>query len=217
MITSPDRLAWHVEFLREAGHRFTGAAELADTWTGNQPPGGLAVLTFDDGWLDALTVAAPLLADRGVPGTFFLAPGLFGNREPRLGEAGQIVSGGQARELHAMGMELGCHSMYHPDLRTLGDRDLAEELARSRFEIEALSGERCRSFAYPSGWHDERVQAAVRAEGFDIAFAFGPQPWSRWAVPRLGGPPTAALESFPLYLRKGHDSCQSLGDRQPQA
>jgi peptidoglycan/xylan/chitin deacetylase (PgdA/CDA1 family) len=44
---------------------------------GEAPPGG-AVLTFDDGYREHLDVVAPLLAERGVPATFYVATGLHG-------------------------------------------------------------------------------------------------------------------------------------------
>jgi peptidoglycan/xylan/chitin deacetylase (PgdA/CDA1 family) len=42
------------------------------------PPRG-SVLTFDDGYREHLDVVAPLLAERGVPATFYVATGLHGD------------------------------------------------------------------------------------------------------------------------------------------
>lgn len=53
----------------------TGARALA---RGEEPPGG-AVLTFDDGYREHLDVVAPLLTERGVPATFYVATGLDGD------------------------------------------------------------------------------------------------------------------------------------------
>jgi peptidoglycan/xylan/chitin deacetylase (PgdA/CDA1 family) len=39
-------------------------------------------LTFDDGYLDNVTVAAPMLADAGLPATFFLVPGFLDGSAP---------------------------------------------------------------------------------------------------------------------------------------
>ena len=44
---------------------------------GDDPPAG-AVLTFDDGYREHLDVVAPLLAERGVSATFYVATGLHG-------------------------------------------------------------------------------------------------------------------------------------------
>jgi peptidoglycan/xylan/chitin deacetylase (PgdA/CDA1 family) len=45
---------------------------------GEDPPGG-SVLTFDDGYREHLDVVVPLLAERGVSATFYVAAGLHGD------------------------------------------------------------------------------------------------------------------------------------------
>jgi peptidoglycan/xylan/chitin deacetylase (PgdA/CDA1 family) len=180
VIISPEALQRTVRALQANGYRFRTAAEL-----GGEPPGaGTAVLTFDDGWRDSLTVAAPLLNRLGVRATFFVCPGLWGNHDPRMGQAGWVLTEPEARELHEAGMELGAHSMTHPDLRTLDDRELAAELADSKSAVESITETECRTLAYPFGVHDARVRSAARRAGFGLAFAFSPGPWDVMAAPR---------------------------------
>jgi peptidoglycan/xylan/chitin deacetylase (PgdA/CDA1 family) len=81
-------------------------------------------------------------------------------------------------------MDLGAHSMTHPDLRTLGERELAAELADSKAAVEDITGRRCRAFAYPFGLHDARVRRATARSGFAVAFAYSSGPWHRLAAPR---------------------------------
>jgi peptidoglycan/xylan/chitin deacetylase (PgdA/CDA1 family) len=184
VILTPAALEHDVRELQANGYRFVTAAELG----GEAPPPGTAVLTFDDGWRDGLTVAAPLLARLRVRATFYLCPGLFGNHDARMGTAGWVLTEAQARELHAAGMDLGAHSMTHPDLRTLDDDALRAELADSKAAIEAITGSGCRTLAYPFGVHDARVRQAAGEAGFALAFAYRPGPWSALAAPRLPGP-----------------------------
>jgi len=184
VILSPARLEHDVRVLQANGYRFVTAAELG----GEAPPPGTAVLTFDDGWRDGLTVAAPLLTRLGVRATFYLCPGLFGNHDPRMGTAGWVLTETQAHELHAAGMELGAHSMTHPDLRTLDDDALGAELADSKAAIESITGTECRTLAYPFGVHDARVRQAAGQAGFALAFAYRPGSWIALAAPRVPGP-----------------------------
>jgi peptidoglycan/xylan/chitin deacetylase (PgdA/CDA1 family) len=78
--------------------------------------------------------------------------------------------------------------MAHPDLMTLDDDALAAELSASKAAIEAITGEPCRTFAYPFGLHDARVRAATQAAGYELAFQYAPGPWAAFAAPRLPKP-----------------------------
>lgn len=193
VIDPPAALERDVRALLSAGYRIVTAGELA---TGVAPgaaaAAGLACITFDDGWRDGLTVAAPLLAALGVRATFFVCPGLFGNHDPRMGVAGHVLTLAEAHELHAAGMELAAHSLTHPDLRLLGDRELRDELEGSRDAVEAITGEPCRTFAYPFGHHDARVRRAAAAAGYRLAFQYGLGPWQPLAAPRHVWPWAAA-------------------------
>jgi peptidoglycan/xylan/chitin deacetylase (PgdA/CDA1 family) len=180
MVVAASALRAAVERLQGTGLPFVTAGELC----GKAPPRA-AVLTFDDGWADALTVTAPLLAELGVRGTFYVSPGLFGNTDDRgMSPEGRILTRDEAGALHELGMELGAHSMHHPDLTRVDDATLRAELADSKAAVEEITGEPCRTFAYPFGLHDERVRAATRAAGFELAMQFAPGRWEPYAVPR---------------------------------
>jgi peptidoglycan/xylan/chitin deacetylase (PgdA/CDA1 family) len=201
LIVSPARLQAHIRLLQERGYHFCRARDLLAAGVDSAPAPGTAVLTFDDGWLDGLTVAAPLLRRLGVAATFYVCPGMWGGQHPDVrGRAGRLLDQEQARELHQLGMELGSHTMTHPDLRRLGDAELADELARSKAEIEALTGRPCRTLAYPFGLFDERVERAAADAGYELAFAWQPRPWRALSAPRLPGPPRHGARRLALKL-----------------
>ena len=188
VIAEPAALERDVRALTERGYRWLTADELVEETGGAEPGPRTAVLTFDDGWLDGLTVATPLLTKLGVRATFFLCPGLWGGHDQRMGSAGHVLDVAQARELSAAGMDLGAHSMTHPDLRTLDDGALRTELVDSKAAVEAITGRPCRAFAYPFGLHNRRVRRAVVDAGFSLAFTFRPGRWNPLAAPRTPGP-----------------------------
>lgn len=194
VILPPGALERDVRALQAAGYRFLTAGELVAETGGARPPARTALLTFDDGWLDGLTVAAPLLARLGVPATFFVCPGLWGGHDLRMGDAGHVVTEPQARELHAAGMELGAHSLTHPDLRAIDDDALRGELVGSKEAVEAITGRPCRALAYSFGLYDGRVQRAADAAGFSLAFTFSPGRWRPLAAPRTRGPLLSAMD-----------------------
>jgi peptidoglycan/xylan/chitin deacetylase (PgdA/CDA1 family) len=198
LLVSPAHLEAHVRLLKRRGYDFVPAGRL----TGNGGPGGrTASLTFDDGWRNWLTTALPVLERLGVRGTFFVCPGLFGATHPDVpGEAGALLDEPEARALHEAGMELGSHSLSHPDLRRLSDDELVVELRDSKEAVEAITGEACRLFAYPYGLYDERVLKAVGAAGYELAFAWLPGPWRPLEAPRLPAPPRHGAGRLALKL-----------------
>jgi peptidoglycan/xylan/chitin deacetylase (PgdA/CDA1 family) len=159
------------------------------------------VLTFDDGFADALEVVVPILRRHGLRATFYLNPGRFGSQHELVsGPAGRLLDADGVRSLHAAGMELGSHGMTHTDLRTLDDAHLNEELTASRASIERVARVPCRTLAYPFGLYDRRVARAAGAAGYELAFAWVPGPWRALAAPRLPAPPRDGARRLALKL-----------------
>lgn len=197
LATAPALLESHVRFLRRAGYEITTAEGLLD----RRPARRTAVLTFDDGWRDALTTTMPLLDRVGVRATFFVCPGLWGAGHFDLGgDAGRLLSADEAGALAGAGGELGAHSLTHVDLRRLGDGDLEREVAGAKEAVEAVSGRRCRTFAYPYGLTDARVERAAERAGYELAFGWEPGPWRAMRAPRWPAPPRHGAGRLALKL-----------------
>ncbi len=210
---------------------------------GETLPAYSAAITFDDGYLDNLTDAAPLLQRYQLPATFFVTTGgltdgaafwwdrviaaladstmesvllpTLGFSAPlslspmrRLTSVEQILAGlwalpptalpgaieevitalvpgaaydtaeqvraprmtpAQVAELHAMGFDIGAHTIRHVDMRSLSTKEASRELLESRQHLEAILNQPVSAFAYPSGYHSEALQAVVRYAGFNYA------------------------------------------------
>ena len=67
------------------------------------------------------------------------------------------------------GMEIGSHTLNHPDLRNKYGAGLVDEIAGSKQTIELRLGLPVRSFAYPSGKYDGRTIATLRSSGYSGA------------------------------------------------
>jgi peptidoglycan/xylan/chitin deacetylase (PgdA/CDA1 family) len=118
-------------------------------------PNGI-VITFDDGCESDLLVAAPILREANFSATFYVTVGFLGRR-------GYMVER-QVRELSDCGFEIGCHSMTHPHLNELGDRDLDAEIAEPKKRLEQMTGRAIFNFSCPGGrWSPKVVEAARRA------------------------------------------------------
>lgn len=96
-----------------------------------------------------------------------------------------MMSSGQVRALHRAGMQIGAHTVSHPILAKLDERQAADEIGRSRDVLQALLGEKVGLFAYPNGkagtdYLPDVHPALVRELGFDAAVS------TRWAAARIG-------------------------------
>lgn len=117
-------------------------------------------LTFDDFPKNAAAVAAPLLEDAGVRGTFFASVGLA----DRDADVGRIASREDIVRLRSRGHEIGCHSFSHVSAEDVGAAVYERDL-RSNGEAlsELLPGDRIDSFAYPYGKVTPGAKAAASA------------------------------------------------------
>ncbi len=105
--------------------------------------GPMFCLSFDDGHLSWRDVVAPLLAQLGVPATFFLTSGL-------VGQPGNLTWP-DCRDLVAAGHHFGSHTVTHPRLSDTGDDAAVREILDSKKEIEDQLGVEVRDFAAPYG------------------------------------------------------------------
>jgi peptidoglycan/xylan/chitin deacetylase (PgdA/CDA1 family) len=71
LAVSPAAFRSQMEQLRES-RQVLPLRVLAAAVANGEPPDGAVALTFDDGYLDNLEAAAPILAELGLPATFFL-------------------------------------------------------------------------------------------------------------------------------------------------
>jgi peptidoglycan/xylan/chitin deacetylase (PgdA/CDA1 family) len=115
-------------------------------------------ITFDDGSETDLLCAAPILKEVGFGATFFVVTGWIG----KVG----YLSPTQLRELCDLGFEIGCHSATHPYLTDLDDRQLHEETAGAKNQLEQIIGRAVNHFSCPGGRWDVRSLNAVKAAQF---------------------------------------------------
>lgn len=120
-------------------------------------------ITFDDGNLSDLTIAAPELRRRGLTAAFFVLTG-------RLGAPGSLHAG-DVRALKDMGMYIGSHGISHRDWASLSANELNEELKGSKAALEGICGEPIRSAAIPFGRYNASVLAALRQAGYAAAYS----------------------------------------------
>lgn len=108
----------------------------------------LVVLTFDDGYRDFCIHAFPTLSRYGFNATVFLPTAYIGETSRRFNGA-DCLTWAQVRELCRAGVHFGSHTVTHPQLRTLKEEALRDEVRGSKETIEEKLGCPVKSFAYP--------------------------------------------------------------------
>lgn len=125
----------------------------------------LAVLTFDDGYLDTYTTAFPAMLERRLPFTLYLNTRYIETGEPlEFSSGANPLTWEMVSEMVDSGLATaGAHTHSHSDLRTLDKnaikRELSDcdELMRDRLGIEP------EHFAYPWGYWSATADDLVRS------------------------------------------------------
>jgi len=174
LTVSEAAFAAQLDALRNAGfHTVTFHEWLEHEDRGAPLPEKPILLTFDDGYQDALTAALPALRAHGMRATFFVVTQWIGPDEAHRsarGEPGRrYLSWPEVRALAAAGMEIGSHGATHRRLPGLTGQEALEEMATSKRELEARLVTPVEVFAYPYNASRRRLRALSREAGYRAA------------------------------------------------
>ena len=160
----PAVFARQMRWLKRHGYHAITQRQLFDSLMCGRPlPRKPILITFDDGYRDALTNASPVLARLGMPATAYVISGRVSNGAPTF------LGWRQLRRLEARGVEVGSHTVSHRALTSLSDGEALTELTRSRRTLERRLGHRVPWLAYPIGAYDARIERLARRAGYVLA------------------------------------------------
>jgi peptidoglycan/xylan/chitin deacetylase (PgdA/CDA1 family) len=158
---SRDEFRTQIRWMKDRKCNFMTLQECRDLALRNEIPPRAVCLTFDDGKKSHLELVAPVLAEEGIRGTFFIITDWLG-RPNFLGR-------GDLRKLSELGMEIGSHSLSHPFMTALSEAEMRQEASGSKRLLEELSGAPIESYSYPYGDVNDRVREIVAAAGYSVA------------------------------------------------
>jgi peptidoglycan/xylan/chitin deacetylase (PgdA/CDA1 family) len=136
-------------------------------------PANPIILTFDDGYQDNYELAFPALQDFGFKAVVYLVAdaerrtNFWDPDEP----SAPLLSNGQIREMASSGIEFGSHTVTHPRLPEISERQIRQELKDSKSAIEQIVGSEVLSLAYPYGAVNPFVRLIAAEEGYTFAAA----------------------------------------------
>jgi len=128
------------------------------------------VITFDDGYVDNLTIAAPMLKKLKLPATLFVLGNTKNPNRHELDNNKPLMNILQIKKLKKMGWEIGFHTSTHADLSKATDAELYREIVLGKIELEKRLGFALKYFAYPRGAYSKRIGEFVDKAGFQAAF-----------------------------------------------
>ena len=168
------RFAAHLDFLQRHYNIVSLSDYLAARNSGRSLGRYSVVLTFDDGFRNFLTVAAPLLVRRKIPATVFLITdkaaaengcnrgGTWGPEDDR-----QYLSWSEALMLkEAHGFEFGSHTCSHLGLLGLSAQDTERELLHSFNRLVTQLAVDKPTLSYPKGEYSSRLAADAQKLGY---------------------------------------------------
>jgi len=159
-----------------------------------QLPEKAVLITFDDGYENNYTQAYKILRELGAKGNIFIVFNTIGKantwHNPDTEPWVNMASMEMLKEMQESGViELGSHTMNHPNLEKIPLEDAAWELTESKKQLEAALGKEMCAFAYPygAGAYTPAVRELALKAGYMLDFSFKqgktPWPWNRAAGP----------------------------------
>jgi len=168
--------------LRELGYPVVSVDDVLDYYAGHSSlPAGATLISFDDGYLDVLENAVPVLAKHGYPAVLFVPVAYLQEAIPlpherllaQRGIANRTVDWSQLAELEAGGVRVESHGIAHQPLAEIELDEAVREITISKLRLEEKLGRPVRSFAYVKGSeaHFRPVHVnLVKQAGYEVAF-----------------------------------------------
>ena len=121
-------------------------------------------ITFDDGYSDALSVAAPILSNLKIPFHVFISPQKSETNDQRY------LSKPEIKEIYSVDTAtVGAHGYSHTSLTSVSSELASTELAKSKSVLEDILSSPVNSMSYPYGHTNENITQIAQQVGFTYA------------------------------------------------
>jgi peptidoglycan/xylan/chitin deacetylase (PgdA/CDA1 family) len=169
LYVAPDAFARQMRLLQMLGYQGLSMSALLPYLSGEKH-GKVVGITFDDGYLNNLTHALPVLQRHGFSSTCYAVSQRLG--QTNLWDAAQgvaqtaLMDAAQLRQWVAGGQEVGAHTRHHVNLQKCEPGICREEMVLGRAELELASGSAVAHFCYPYGQYAAQHVSMARQAGF---------------------------------------------------
>jgi peptidoglycan/xylan/chitin deacetylase (PgdA/CDA1 family) len=172
LYVSPSAFARQMSMLKLLGYQGMSMTDLQPYLRGEKT-GRVVGITFDDGYLNNLTNALPVLKKQGFTSTCYVVDGLLGQTnvwDESIGIAQTpLMTEEQLLQWQAGGQEAGAHTQDHVDLLTVSEIAAWKQIAKSKTTLQTLLAKPVSHFCYPYGKFDERHSTMAKQATYETA------------------------------------------------
>lgn len=169
LYVAPKDFSRQMAVLSGLGYRGLSMTDLQPYLAGERL-GKVVGITFDDGYLNNLTNALPVLQRYGFSSTCYAVSQLLGGTNVWDRDVGIQQTALMSREELIQwvkgGQEVGGHTRHHVHLTALDDTSCRSEITVCKLELEAAVGQSVRHFCYPYGEYAQEHTDMVGEAGY---------------------------------------------------
>ncbi len=162
-VISPMKFEKHLKMLADSNYNAILPNELYNYLLfGQKLPSKPIMISFDDGYREQFTIAAPLLKKYGFKAVFFITTDAIGG--------GQMLKKKQIKYLADEGHIIANHTFQHKNLTRLTDSALRVEVLEPAKILKQITGKDIEYLAYPYGIYNENLGSKLSEYGIKAAF-----------------------------------------------
>lgn len=156
---TPKEFLAQMNWLKDNGYETMTLSELYKSFFEDLTlPKNPIILTFDDGYDDIFTYAAPIMQSLGQAADMFIITGSVGHYG--------YMDWAEIKKLSDLGFEIESHTVTHPSLKNLSGIKLDSELINSKKSLEDAIDKPVNFLCYPSGAYNQNVINKAEAAGY---------------------------------------------------
>ena len=206
LCVTPKSFSTQMHLLNNLGYKGLSMKEIYPYLKGKKR-GRVIGITFDDGFLNNLQHAAPILQKLGFSSTCYIVSDLIGSTnkwDKTLGvKQVPLMNDKEITQWIKHGQDIGCHTSNHLDITSHSHEGLKHEILRSKHNLESRFQLKIEDFCYPFGKYNKREMDFVEKCGFKTAVTTNRSRFRRTdnllEIPRVH---ILRRTSFPLFILK---------------
>lgn len=205
------QLAEQLGYLQNEGYQWVRMADVIEAHCQHKSlPDRAVLLTFDDAYLNNLTLALPILKQYNAPATIFVPTGFIGQTSAWDANAEPLMSVEALRSLPQNLIELALHSHQHQSYGVLQSEAIRTDLSTCIQILERYELPFVRSLAYPFGSRPKQktellqMRQILAENGVELAFRIGNRinAWPLKEPTEINRIDVRGTDSFDTFKRK---------------